>query len=936
MTIDPGIVPGLLVLALELLALAAFGFVVARVALRQTDDRMALAQGLLIGLALWGLTANFVMYLLPGMTGAAAAWAITLALAAWLARRAPSTLRLRPRTIAGFAVAALALFWIFLAGRQLLSIVDASLHLGLAASIRAGGFPPVFPWHPGVPAPYHYGLDMLIGLLAPPFGPDLSFMTELLGAYIWTSFALVVAMALLRRGGWTSLVILTPLLLTAGAWTLVGFIIPTPDILQTPVPTGMPAVGLRTSLASLYWPEVSLQWQTEFEASPPNIWKPQFPLAYAVAFSILERATARERKDVTCHVVLAILIGFLGLVDEAVALTVLLLWALFEAERFVRIWPTHSTRNMGALRAGLGPALATLLLIAGGGVITGVLTGASGGGLSLGWIADVDSHRPLGTFTQLSGGLGVLGSGTVPIAATAALLAWRDRLGLALALGSVPFLVAALTLQYEYAPQDTTRLDGHARNLALLALLVAASVRLRTLHPRWRYAAAACIVGLVAWPTVAMPVRTLGLALGHGIQFANAQPGQREFDLTIMRRKTSGLRLPAPINAYIRENTSVDSRILSPHPAAVTITTGRPNASGYTQFPHYNYVEGPEYLDAIRYLEPAAVRRLGYEFLHATDAWIDRLPDRAKRWLDDARLFELLIRDGADALYRIRPAFLELIAVPTPASFEALRQAVPASTTVYLSPSIEYLGSVRAASVLSHADLFGVVRTFVPHLRPDFQTEPLGRVMPDLVVTSARLAPSAFASDARRPIWWNEEIAVYAPADAIQPIMDPPPQHFSVMLSDVGIAHGRLTFTASFTDRATERWGGQDWLIVAADASPWAFPFEFDGKGHIRAHTRWYMGQLEPVPETKIHEYFYLYELDPQTGTLALWNGSGYASLSESQPELGPGVWVLAVRINITELQEVAFVPVLRFEVAADAALEYEIYEGSLDTMLIP
>ena len=893
MTIDRAVVPGLL-----LLALAAIGFVIARVALRQTDDRMALAQGLVIGPALWGLTANFVMYLLPGLAGAAATWGITLALAAWLARRAPSTLRLPRRTVAGFAVAALALFWIFLAGRQLLSIVDASLHLGLAASIRAGGFPPVFPWHPDVSAPYHYGVDLLIGLLAPPFGPDLSFMTELLGAYIWTSFALVVAMALLRRGGWTSLLILTPLLLTTGAWTLVGFIIPTPDILQTPVPTGLPATGLRTSLAGLYWPEVSLQWRTEFEASPPNIWKPQFPLAYAVAFSVLERATTRERRDVACHVVLAILLGFLGLVDEAVALTVLLLWALFEAERFVRAWPTHATRHMGALRAGLGPSLAALLLIAGGGVVTGVLTGASGGGLSLGWIADVDSHRPLGTFTQLVGGLGVLGSGTVPIIAIAALLAWRDRLGLALAVSSIPFLIAALTLQYEHAPQDTTRLDGHARNFALLALLVAASVRLRVLHPRWRYAAAACMVGLVVWPTVTTPVRTLGLALGHGIQFANAQPGQREFDLSIMGRHTSGRHIPAPINAYIRENTSVDTRILSPHPGMMTVVTGRPNASGYTEFPHYNYVQGPDYLDAIRYLEPAAVRRLDYEYIHATDAWIARLPDRAGQWLDDPRLFELLIRDGADALYRIRPAFPDLNVAPTPASFEALRQTVPASASVYLSPSIEYLGSVRAASVLSHADLFGVVRTFLPHLRPNFPTKPLGHVTPDLVVTSARLAPSAFASDARRPIWWNEEIAVYAPANAIPPIMNPPPKHFSVMLSDVSIVHGRLNFTASFTDRATELWRGQDWLIFAADASPWAFPYEFDGRGHIRAGTRRYMGQLEPVPETKVHEYFYLYELDPQTGTLALWNGSGYASLSEPQPELAPGTWMLAVRIN--------------------------------------
>ena len=113
MTVDPAVIPGLLLLAAELLALAAVGFVVARVALRQTDNRMALAQGLVIGPALWGLIVNFVMYLLPGMAGAAAAWVITLTLAAGLAWRASSTLRLPVRTVAGFAIAALALFWIF-------------------------------------------------------------------------------------------------------------------------------------------------------------------------------------------------------------------------------------------------------------------------------------------------------------------------------------------------------------------------------------------------------------------------------------------------------------------------------------------------------------------------------------------------------------------------------------------------------------------------------------------------------------------------------------------------------------------------------------------------------------------------------------------------------------------------------------------------------
>ncbi len=49
-TIDPSVVPGLLILAVELLTLALIGFVVSRVLLRQNDSFLALAQGLAVGL----------------------------------------------------------------------------------------------------------------------------------------------------------------------------------------------------------------------------------------------------------------------------------------------------------------------------------------------------------------------------------------------------------------------------------------------------------------------------------------------------------------------------------------------------------------------------------------------------------------------------------------------------------------------------------------------------------------------------------------------------------------------------------------------------------------------------------------------------------------------------------------------------------------------
>ena len=58
---------------------------------------MALAQGLVIGLALWGLLANFVMWAVSGLAGAIVAWAITLALGAGLGWRARCALRLAPR-----------------------------------------------------------------------------------------------------------------------------------------------------------------------------------------------------------------------------------------------------------------------------------------------------------------------------------------------------------------------------------------------------------------------------------------------------------------------------------------------------------------------------------------------------------------------------------------------------------------------------------------------------------------------------------------------------------------------------------------------------------------------------------------------------------------------------------------------------------------------
>ena len=75
---------------------------------------MALAQGMVIGPAIWGVTVNLILFLVPGLAGAIVGWVVVLALAFGLIKKAPKTPIVSPRTIAGFLAASLALFWVIL------------------------------------------------------------------------------------------------------------------------------------------------------------------------------------------------------------------------------------------------------------------------------------------------------------------------------------------------------------------------------------------------------------------------------------------------------------------------------------------------------------------------------------------------------------------------------------------------------------------------------------------------------------------------------------------------------------------------------------------------------------------------------------------------------------------------------------------------------
>jgi len=563
-----------------------------------------------------------------------------------------------------------------------------------------------------------------------------------------------------------------------------------------------------------------------------------------------------------------------------------------------------------------------------GGVITGVLTESAGAGeLAVAWPTDPRSRSAVTSLSPVAGGLGLFGLGSLVVMTAAIVLARRDRLILLLAASFAVFLTAALILRYEAAPHDLGRFDGHARNFALLALMLALSTRLAGLRPRRRSVAAVLIVGLVIWPTIAIPAGKVGLAIGHGVQLANAQPGPREFgDFHWWRGRHVITRFPSDqIADWIHDRARPDARVLSPIPHAMTVTTGRPNASGFTQFLHPRPATGPEYLDSIRYLEPAAIQRLGFTYIHAPDSWIDSLPNRAKCWLADPELFELLVRDGSQALYRIGPGFLRLEVPPTPGAYEALREAVPDQSTVYLSHANGSLNTFRALAVLPQSELMGLpdeAALHIPnlHLQADVRPTPLQNESADFVVTAAQLGPSMFQPGARRPVFWNEEIAVYAPDGAIAAVRDPPARPFTVHLRDAQATDGRLAFTATLADTSGAGWTGQDWLVVPADASPWALP-------RIRPTdpaAQWYAGQASPRPGTVTHRY----EFDPQSVTLRLRDEQRDAvHLDSSGEKLEPGVWILAVRLR-SAYQLAAFIPVARVVVTESGNVSYEAYEG--------
>ena len=182
-------------------------------------------------------------------------------------------------------------------------------------------------------------------------------------------------------------------------------------------------------------------------------------------------------------------------------------------------------------------------------------------------------------------------------------------------------------------------------------------------------------------------------------------------------------RLPSDrIADYIRNHTAADARVFSPHSYQMTYATGRPNASGFDGLVHQLVDQRPGIPGRPRAIwSRRLVRRLGFEYVHAPDAWVEYIhaPDS---WV------ESLARGGGPAAQRsppVRAPRPRRLREPLPRSARVSRarrarprprrsrrcgSAIPASATVYLlrTGRIRHEGRLmRTAWALSHVRLLG-------------------------------------------------------------------------------------------------------------------------------------------------------------------------------------------------------------------------------------
>ncbi len=847
------------------------------------------------------------MYVVPGSGGVAAGWLVVLgivAAVAWRQRHSPLALLPGWRAVAFWLVS----FLISLAARQQYWIPDAMVHAPLSASLMAGVFPPRFPWTPDVPAIYHFLPELVIGALNLGFGPGLVLTTELLGAFMAAALALLVAAVASELGASRlAMALALPILLSSGLWTLVLFA-DRPAAALVAIPVGTPEAGLRAALGAVFLPDVASAATSPAEAAPPNIINPHFIWSYGLAISLALLATARATHRVAGGAVIALLLSALSAIDETVFVSALLAlgaFAMFNIVRQRRTWQRQGCLLL-ALTAGTGLALGQ------GGVVSDLLFRVPGS------MSVFSLHKPspevawLGEIQTVGGGLGTLTLGTVAILILGGGSAYVTRSGaLAIVVAMALTLFAGFALvHFSASPMDIARLEGHALNLAMMVLAVGlAAFAFRSQRRVTLYSSGLVLAGLIVWPTTADAFGRMAQAIADGprlyiagtraVDYAPSFSTRSHLDAEIADRR-------ALVEAVIA-TTAPDERILTARPKIISAGTGRPTPLGYAEWPHYVALPGPEYQDAMRSLDQAALRELRIDFVHVDDAMLGAMSEEARRRLGSSE-FQLVFRapgPRTDELYAVvdRPP---LARAPARGSFRALA-GLAAGRRVLVSSATHPLERLPLYYTLrASEDLYG--RWDNPaHFRQDLQIRPATGDAVDLMALPDTVYPSSLDHMHRAPAWTRGGVRVY---DLRRPSTgDSPESPIRVEGHSLLDASGiQVTSVPGWSDD----WTGTDWMVFREAEPNSGIPAILE-KGQL-----WFPGQLAPKsPGQRIEIRF-----DASRGQLEQRRADGgWSDVGDGGRGLPAGSYVLTLRFT-SEGRAVFFVPVAVVELTERAPVD--------------
>ena len=475
-----------------------------------------------------------------------------------------------------------------------------------------------------------------------------------------------------------------------------------------------------------------------------------------------------------------------------------------------------------------------------------------------------------------------------------------------------------LFVEYEFSSFDNLRLQGHFRNLLLIATILVIGHFLARLKQWPHRIACAALAVIVVWPTVAGSGASLWFAVKNGPQFAIPTAETRRIHEGIMgRAELAGV--PAELASYIKDHLQGNASILSPNPMAISVASGRPSPYGYVDFTQYVGLRGPEYLDAIEHLDPDAIQKLGVDYVHATSKWVDGLPKRSRDWLESPEYFRPLFQADAGALYEILAPFSELVASPASESFNALRTLTGKGARVYISPAVHPLQRLSIAAALQEARLYGDLGNPV-HVRSTLGFSPYEDEDVDFLVLPSRLSPTVIPTHLRSPVWSKGENAVYAVGDVEDGAIRRKLAALWVDIEESRVDQQSTRFGIRFEIVDPDGWTGQDWVLIADDGTRWAVPVLQDRPVH------WYSGQVDPSSDDLRVEY----DWNVETGTLQ-WStgGSEFLPAQSSTSELITGSYVLAMRLTL-DGRERFVLPVLRVHVSQDGSIRFKFFEGPL------